>query len=92
MYGVTDVLRSQYLLPHAVNCDFGAVSLFLLFVYEMYREPLNGFVPNSHRRRAWSIARTSLKVKVKGQSHQGQNNGIFGPSAACVRFMFVKHL
>jgi len=35
----------------------------------MSREPLNGFAPNSHGTRVWSLARTSLnlKVKVKGQ-------------------------
>jgi len=47
------------------------------FMYEISPEPLNGFAPNSHGRRAWSLAQTSLKVKVKGQGHQGQN-GIFG--------------
>ena len=36
-------------------------------VYEISREPLNGFSPNSHGRRVWSLARTSLKVKVKVQ-------------------------
>jgi len=35
-----------------------------LFVYEISREPLNGFAPNSHGRRVWSLARTSLKVNV----------------------------
>ena len=29
-------------------------------------EPLNESVPNSRGRRVWSLARTSLKVKVKG--------------------------
>ena len=41
---------------------FGAVCDFL-FVYE----PLNGFAPNSHGRRVWSLARKSLNVRVKGQ-------------------------
>jgi len=37
-----------------------------LFVYEISREPLNGFAPNSHGRRKFGfLARTSLKVKVK---------------------------
>jgi len=35
-------------------------------------EPLNGFMPNSQRSRAWSLARTSLNVNVKGQGHQEQ--------------------
>jgi len=57
-------------------------------VYEISRERLNRFASNSHERRAWSLARMSLKVKVKDKGHQGQN-GIFSAlSAACVRFMF----
>jgi len=43
-----------------------------LFVYEISQEALNGFAPNTHGRRFWSLARTNLKVKVKGQGHQGQ--------------------
>ena len=35
-----------------------------LFVYERSRETLNGFAPNSQGKRVWSVARTSLKVKV----------------------------
>jgi len=34
------------------------------FVYETSQEPLNGFMLNSHGIRAWSLTRTSLKVKV----------------------------
>ena len=30
-----------------------------------WQEPLNGFVPNSHGRRVWSLAQRSLNVKVK---------------------------
>jgi len=37
-------------------------------------EPLNGFVPNSQGGHVWSLARTSLNVRVKGQGHQGQKN------------------
>jgi len=82
-------------LPHAVNCGrfcfWRRQSVFFLFVYEISREPLNGFAPNSHGRRVWSVARTSLKVTVKGQGQQGQN-GIFRPlrRPACMRFMFGK--
>jgi len=36
-------------------------------------ERLNGFAPNSHGRRVWSLTGTSLNVKVKGQGHQGKN-------------------
>jgi len=43
----------------------------------MSRKPLNGFAPNSHGSRVWSIAWTSLKVK--GQGHQGQKTAFFGP-------------
>jgi len=66
-------LNNLYLLPHAVNGSKLRKVLFLapsacglLFVYEfeIYREPLNGFAPNSHGRRVWSLARTSSKVKV----------------------------
>jgi len=51
----------------------------LLFAYEISREPLNGFAPNSHGRRVWSPAWTSLKVMVKGQGHQGQKTAFFCP-------------
>jgi len=47
---------------------FGAVCDFL-FVYEIFRELLNGFAPNSQGRRVWFLVGTSLKVKVKGQGH-----------------------
>jgi len=48
---------------------------FFLFVYKVSREPLNGSAPNSQGRLVWSIAWTSLNVKVKGQGHQRQKNG-----------------
>ena len=47
-----------------------------LFVYEISWELLNRFVPNSHGRRVWSFAQTTLKVK--GQGQQGQKR-IFQP-------------
>jgi len=47
-------------------------------VYEISRELLNGFAPNSHGKCVCSLAEMNLKVKVKGQGHQGQN-GIFRP-------------
>jgi len=59
-------------------------------VHEISREPLNGFAPNSHGRRVWSLARTSLNVKVKGQGHQGQKTALSVLSAVCVRFIFGK--
>ena len=67
-----------------------AEHLFFLFVYEISREPLNRFAPNSQGRRVWSLARRSLKVNVKGQGHQGQKRHCSTLLAACVRFMFGK--
>ena len=68
-------------LPHAVNfsvfsvvCDF-----FVFFANQMSLELLNGFAPNSHGRRVWSLAWMSLKVKVKGRGQQGQKTAFFGP-------------
>ena len=46
---------------------FLALSVTFLFVYEISREPLNEFVPNSQGRCVWSLAQTTLNVKVKGQ-------------------------
>jgi len=71
---------------------FWALSLTFLFAYETSREPLNGFAPNSHGRRNWSIARMSLHVKVKGQrSRSPETKRHFSAlSVACVRFTFGK--
>ena len=77
-----DTQISIRFLPDAVNCVrfcFWRRQSAFLFVYEISRELLNEFVPNSHRRRVWSLARMSLKVKVKGQGHQGQKMAFFGP-------------
>jgi len=65
-------------------------SVAFLLVYEICREPLNGFAPNLHGGRVWSFTRTNLKVKVKGQGHQGQKRHFSALSAARVRFMFGK--
>ena len=72
---------------------FLALSVTFLFIYEIYREPLNGFTPNSHERRVWSLAWMSLnvKVKVKGQGHKGQKTAFSALLEACVRFMFGKN-
>jgi len=70
---------------------FLALFVTFLFVYEISPEPLNGFVINSQGRHAWSLARMSLNVKVKGQGHQGQKTAFFGPLAAC-DLCLVKHL
>jgi len=67
--------------------------LLLLLLCEISWEPLNGFAPNSHRRHIWSFARMSLKVKVKGQGHQGQKTAFFGPSGGLIVCLcLVKHL
>jgi len=67
---------------------FGAVTLGFLLVYEIPREPLNRFAPNSHGRRVWSLTRTSLKVKVKVARDKKWH--FLALSAACVRFTFGK--
>ena len=46
-----------------------------LFVYETYRELMNGFAPNSQGRCVWSLIWTSLNIKIKGQGHHGQKTG-----------------
>jgi len=48
-----------------------------LFVYEISQVPLNGFAPNAHGKCVWYFARSSLKIKVKGQGHQGQKTAFF---------------
>jgi len=69
---------------------FSDVSLWFFVCVWNIPEPLNGFAPNSHGRRVWSLALTSLKVKVKDQGHQGQKRHFSAFSAACVRFIFGK--
>ena len=60
----------------------------VFLVYEISQEPLNGFAPNSHGRRVWSLSGMSLKVK--GQDHQGKKWHFLALSAACVQFVFDK--
>ena len=72
-------------LPHTVNrvrfCFWRRHSVDFLYVYEISWELLNRFAPNSHGGRVWSLARNSLKVKVKGQRSrsQGTKTAFFGP-------------
>jgi len=61
-----------------------------LFVYEISQEPLDGFAPNSHGRRVWFLAWTSLKVKVKGQGHQGQKRHFLASLASSVIFTYFE--
>jgi len=77
-------------LQHAVNCGrfcFWCRQSVFLFVYEISREPRNEFAPNSHGRRPRSLARTSLKVKVKVTRDKKAFSTL---SAAYVWFMFGK--
>jgi len=48
-----------------------------LFLYEIYREPLNRFVPNTHGKRVWRLACKSLKSKVKVTRDKKRH--FFGP-------------
>jgi len=66
--GGKHLYRLQVRFCFSAVCDF----FVCLFVPPVFVEPLNGFAPNSQGRRVWTIAPTSLNVKVKGQSHQGQ--------------------
>ena len=78
-------------MQRTTECSVLCACLWLfLFVYEISREPLNGFAPNSQERRVWSLALTSLKVKVKGQGHHGQKRHFSAFWAAYVQFMFGK--
>ena len=69
------------------------LALSVTSVYEISRgEPLNGFAPNSQEGRVWSLTRTSLNVKVKGQVHHGQKLAFFGPFGSLRAACLVKHL
>ena len=67
-----------------------SVCVFCLCV-KYLPETLNGFAPNSHGRRVWSLIRIFLKVKVKVQRWRsrspGTKNGIFRPMHA-LRFVY----
>jgi len=66
---------------------FGAISLWFLFVYEISRQPLNGFAPNSHGRRVWSLVGVPRSDEFESQGQKTKvkvvrvKNGIFGPKA-----------
>ena len=55
-------------------------------------ELLNGFAPNSQRRRVWSIPWTSLKVRGQRSRSWGTKNGILGLRRLPCGLCFVKHL
>jgi len=70
------VITARSKLRKVLFLALSVTFLVFLFVYEISREPLNGFAPNSQGRRVSSLARTSLNVKVKGQGHQGQKHAV----------------
>ena len=73
---------------------FLALSVTFLFAYEISRQPLSEFAPNSQRRRVLSFARMSLKVKVKGQRSRspGTKRHFSALSASECGLCLVKHL
>jgi len=71
-----------------VNKTFWHRQSVTLFVYEISWELLNRFVPNSHGKHVWSLARTSLKVRVKGQGHRDKKTAFSAAYGSCL----VKHL
>ena len=51
-----------------------ALSVTFLFLYEISREPLNGFSPNSQERRVWSLGWIGMlrsKVKITTDKNRG---------------------
>jgi len=65
---------------------FGSVCDFL-FVYEISREPLNGFTPNSQGR---LLVPRSVDFECQVQGHQGQKTAFSALSVACERFVCGK--
>ena len=63
-------------------------SVSFLFVYEMSRKPLNGFVPNSHGRRVWSLAHKKFEGQGQRSRSPETKTAFFGPfcdlHAVCV--------
>jgi len=51
---------------------YGTVSLWCFGVYEISREPLDGFMPNSQGRRAWSLARSD---EFESQGQRSRSKG-----------------
>ena len=80
-------LRKVLFLALSV-CDF-------FFVYEISREPLNGFAPNSRGKRVFgpSLGRVwRSRSKVKGQGHQGQKRHFSAFQRPACGLCLVKHL
>ena len=49
------------------SCKFLPLRVAFSLVYEISREPLNRFAPNSHEKHVWSLAWMSLNIQVKGR-------------------------
>jgi len=77
-------------VPQTVNCGMFCFwrrqSVAFCLCMKYLREPVNGFAPNSHGRRSWSLSWTSSKVKVT----RDKNRHFSALLAACVQFMFGK--
>jgi len=71
---LTDWLTDWVNVYHTqVRFCFWTISVIrFVFCLLVTRERLNGFAPNLQRRRVWSLALTSLNVKLKGEGHHGQ--------------------
>ena len=66
---------------------FLALSVTFLFVYEISREPLNGFAPNSHTGKTCLVPRSD---EFECQDRTNKKRHFLALSAVCVRFMFGK--
>jgi len=73
---LVSVINTRSKLRKVLFLALGIFLFFILFVNQISRELLSGFAPNSQGRRVWSLARTSLNVKVKGQGDQGQKRTV----------------
>jgi len=89
-----NILCVFFYLPHAVNCWRFCFqrrqSVFFVCVWNI-SGTAEQICTKFTRKTFWSLARTSLKVKVKCQNgHQGQKRHFSALSATCVWFMFGK--
>jgi len=68
---------------------WSCLAVTFLFVYEISPESLNGFAPNSHGRHVWSLARTSMKVKVNFGGLRRRAVYVWKNIFALVKFFFA---
>jgi len=85
-------------LEHRAPPIFGRATITLgtgphssLLVYEISLERLNAFVLNSWQRRVWSLAQTSLNVKVKGQGNHGHVQLMLGKTSLALVLSSLWH-